>query len=354
VSVVLSMLNLVPGGMGGSETYVRELLRELAERELDVSTVVAPVAAGFSGQVRETVAGNIALGPSTRERVRALTTALVRRHELSRLTAHARVVHFPFTVRLQPVVPGQRSVVTLLDVQHHDLPQLFTPLERAYRAVAYNRAARRADAVITISQFCKERIVHHLGVDPAHVHVAPLGVRGQEYQPGTAERDRFLLYPAKGWRHKNHDKLFEALKVLRRSDPQLRLILTGATPRELPAIPEGVEVRGLVSRAELASLYASAAATVFPSRYEGFGLPVVEAMSSGCPVAAARAGALPEVVGDAGVLFDPDDPADIARGVRDVVERSDELRALGLARARLFTWSACADVHVDVYGRLGA
>jgi glycosyltransferase involved in cell wall biosynthesis len=348
------MLNLVPGGMGGSETYARELLRELAQRPVEVSTVVAPIATGFSGQVRETVARNYAIGPSDRERAQALVRGFARRRQLSRLTAHARVVHFPFTVRVPPVAAGQRSVVTLLDVQHHDLPELFTPLERAYRAVAYDRAARRADAVITISQFCKERIVHHLGVDPDRVHVAPLGVRSEEYVPGQVERDRFLLYPAKGWRHKNHAKLFEGFTVLRRSQPDLRLVLTGATLTELPAIPDGVEVRGLISRAELVRLYASAAATVFPSRYEGFGLPVVEAMSSGCPVAAARAGSLPEVVGDAGVLFDPDDPADIARGVIDVLERAEELRERGLARARVFTWPACADVHVEVYRRLGA
>jgi glycosyltransferase involved in cell wall biosynthesis len=104
----------------------------------------------------------------------------------------------------------------------------------------------------------------------------------------------------------------------------------------------------------LISLYQRAAALVFPSRYEGFGLPVVEAMSSGCPVAAARTGSLPEVVADAGILFDPEDPLDVARGVEEALDRSTELQRRGLDRARQFTWQACADVHARVYLELGA
>jgi glycosyltransferase involved in cell wall biosynthesis len=138
-----------------------------------------------------------------------------------------------------------------------------------------------------------------------------------------------LLYPARGWPHKNHAMLFEAWQLLRTRRPELELVLTGAHPDELPTPPPGVQVRGLVSRSELVDLYGRAAALVFPSRYEGFGLPLLEAMATGCPVAAARAGSLPEVVGDAGVLFDPDDP-------------------------EAFSWSACADVHERVYRKLGA
>jgi glycosyltransferase involved in cell wall biosynthesis len=353
MSVVLSMLTLVPGSMGGSETYARELIRELSTRELEISTLVAPVARGFSQPLSEQVAPEYPTGVANSQRARALVLGGLRRQRLGRRIAGGSVVHYPFTVPVPPPRRGQRSLVSLLDVQHHDLPALFSRPERAYRSITYDRAARRADAVITISEFAKERIVTHLGIDPARVHVAHLGVRMEEFTPQLGPREEFLLYPAKGWAHKNHATLFDAFRILRHRNPRLELVLTGAAEAELPAIPNGVEVRGQVSQAALVHLYRNAAALVFPSRYEGFGLPVVEAMSSGCPVAAAAAGSLPEVVGDAGVLFDPTNAEDLARGVDEALDRASQLQPLGLERARAFTWSACADVHERVYRGLG-
>ena len=353
MSVLLSMLTLVPGGMGGSETYVRELVRELSGRDLDVSALVSPAGAGFGGGMAEQVVADFPTGAAARDRARALVLAGLRRRRLAAWSAGPDVVHYPFTVPVPPTVDDQRSVVTLLDVQHRDLPQLFSRAERAYRSVAYDRAARHADAVVTISNFCKQRIVAHLGIDPTRIHVAHLGVRAEEFTPQLGAREPFLLYPAKGWPHKNHRTLFDAFRLLRADRPDLHLVLTGAQTHELAPVPDGVEVRGLVERAELVELYRRAAVTVFPSRYEGFGLPPIEAMASGCPVAVAAAGTLPEGVGDAGVLFDPDDPDDVARGVEEAIDRASELQHPALERSRAFTWGACADVHERVYRSLG-
>jgi glycosyltransferase involved in cell wall biosynthesis len=348
------MLTLVPGGMGGSETYARELVRELASTDLDARTLVAPVGCGFSNGLPEQVVAEYPTGESSAARARALVLGTVRRRRIARRIAGADVVHYPFTVPVPGATHGQRTVVTLLDVQHHDLPALFSRAERTYRTVTYDRSAKRADAVITISDFCKRRIVSHLGIEPSRVHVAYLGVRTEEFTPGSEAREPFLLYPAKGWPHKNHDNLFAAFRVLRSRHPRLELVLTGARPQELPPAPSGVQVRGQLRRSELVDLYGRAAALVFPSRYEGFGLPPLEAMASGCPVAAAAAGSLPEVVGDAGVLFDPDDPDDIARGVEEALDTAADLRPRGLERAARFTWSACARIHVGLYRALGA
>jgi glycosyltransferase involved in cell wall biosynthesis len=353
MSVVVSMLTLVPGGMGGSETYARELVAELGLRDLDVATLVSITGAGFSHGPPEQVAPEFPTGSSASARARALLVGALRRRRLAARLGDADVVHYPFTVPVPAAGRGRRQVVTLLDVQHRDLPQLFSRVERAYRGVAYDRAARRADAVVTISEFCRDRIVATLDIDPGRVHVAHLGVRTEEFVAQLGPREPLLLYPAKGWPHKNHATLFEAWKLLRTRRPELELVLTGARRDELPTPPPGVQVRGLVSRAELVDLYGRAAALVFPSRYEGFGLPPLEAMASGCPVAAARAGSLPEVVGDAGVLFDPDDPVAVAEGVERALDTATDLQQRGLRRAQLFTWSACADVHERVYRDLG-
>ena len=188
-----------------------------------------------------------------------------------------------------------------------------------------------------------------LDIDPRRVHVVPHGVDHTLFVPSDEPREPFLLYPARPWPHKNHLKLFQALLDLRRQLPDLRLVLTGGGLERLKPFPEGVEPRGLVSREELAELYRRAACLVFPSLHEGFGLPALEAMASGCPVAASTAGALPEVCGDAAVLFDPEDVHAMENAIREALARADELRAAGLARAAGFTWEESARRHEDVY-----
>ena len=239
-------------------------------------------------------------------------------------------------------------MLTLLDVQHLDLPGLFPRGERLFRRLAYDAAARRAHRVIVISHWVADRVVERLGLDPARVHAIHLGVDHDLFTPDPAvDREPFLLYPARPWPHKNHARLLEAFRLVREARPELRLVLTGAGHD--PAQPDGVECRGAVSTAELVSLYQRASALVFPSLYEGFGLPPVEAMACGCPVAASSAGSLPEVVGDAAVLFDPHDPASIAAGTLEALARADDLRARGLEHAARFTWEATARAHDRVY-----
>ena len=160
-----------------------------------------------------------------------------------------------------------------------------------------------------------------------------------------------LLYPARPWPHKNHARLFEAFARLRARRPNLRLVLTGEG--EYGALPAGVEARGRVSRDELVRLYQGAAALVFPSLYEGFGMPVLEAMACGCPVACSNVTSLPEVAGDAARLFDPRDVGRHRCRARGRARRcgSRGSRAGSSARRR-FTWDACARAHDDVYREL--
>ena len=261
------------------------------------------------------------------------------------------MLHYPFSVPL-PRVARVPWAVTLHDVQHLDLPGLFSRAEREYRRLAYDLPARRARAVITVSEYCRGRIVDRLGISPDRVRVAPLGVDTAMFTRHTGVRERFVLYPATAWPHKNHHRLLGAMEQVRRTYPDLRLVLTGGRLGTLGDLPAWVETRGHVPLAELTELYRTAACLAFPSLYEGFGLPVLEAMASGCPVAASDRGALPDTCGDAAVLFDPEDEHAVAVGILRVLQQGPTLTTAGADRAARFSWSSCAARHVEVYDEI--
>ncbi len=351
--VGISLLTLVPGISGGTETYVRELARALGRvGEHDYDALVPTLAPDAADGLRATVAAGYRASRTTAGRLGAMALATVRPGAAGARLDACDVVHFPLTV---PVPRTRRPrVITLHDVQHLDLPQLFPRGERLFRRLAYDRAARRATRVIAISSFVRERAVERLGLRPDRVDVVPLGVDHDRFAPdASVAREPYLLYPARPWPHKNHARLFAAFALLRTERPDLRLVLTG-TGHVPSRLPEGVESRGDVSPEELVQLYRRASALVFPSLYEGFGLPPLEAMACGCPVAASSAGALPEVCGDAAVLFDPFAPEAIAHGVRTALARSEELAAAGPRHAAGFTWAATAQGHDAAYRLAGA
>ncbi len=346
--VGISLLTLASGDQGGSETYARELARALRSvGTLEYTLFVPESASGGAEGLSAVEVRELPLGRRGPGRIPAMAVAARRSGKLRACLRELDVVHYPLTVRV-PRAACPR-IVTLQDLQHRDLPELFSASRRLFRRLAYDRAAERADAVVVLSEFVRGRALELLDVDPGRLHVIQHGVDHTTFRPGDEPRELFLLYPARPWKHKNHARLFRAFVDLRRELPELRLVLTGAGVEALRPLPEGVEPLGLVSREELASLYRRAACLVFPSLYEGFGLPLLEAMASGCPVAASSAGAIPEVCGDAAVLFDPEDVQAIASGVHDALARADELRERGLAHAATFTWEESARRHEAVY-----
>jgi glycosyltransferase involved in cell wall biosynthesis len=351
--VGLSLLTLVPGISGGSETYARDLCRALARVGGHRYEVLVPTLAPEAGGGLETVvATGYPASTTVPGRLRAMTGVSMRPGALADRLTGADVVHYPLTVPVPPV--DRPTILTLLDVQHLDLPALFPRGERLFRRLAYDRAAARADQVIVISEWTRGRVVERLGLDPGRVHAIHLAVDHERFSPDpTVEREPFLLYPARPWAHKNHARLFEAFAGLRHERPELRLVLTGVG-HVAARLPAGVESLGGVPTSELVSLYRRAAALVFPSLYEGFGLPPLEALACGCPVASSDAGSLPEVLDDAAVLFDPEDPSAIAAGGAEALDRAGELSALGPPRAAAFTWEATARAHDEVYALAGS
>jgi glycosyltransferase involved in cell wall biosynthesis len=244
------------------------------------------------------------------------------------------------------------TVVTLHDSQHRATPDAAGPARRSFRRKEHDDAVHAAEAVVVPSEYVRERVGELLGLGSERVHVIPPGINGTLFHPGREEREPFLLYPARTWPHKNHARLFEAFAILRKDRPKLRLVLAGEGLDRLGPLPDGVERWGVVAPTELASLYRRAACLVYPSLYEGFALPPLEAMACGCPVAASDAAAIPELCGDAAALFDPLEPESIADAILETDERREELRELGLERAATFTWEEAARRHEDVYRSL--
>jgi glycosyltransferase involved in cell wall biosynthesis len=341
--VGISLLTLVPGELGGSETYVRELLRGLGRVGAhDYRVLLPPVAPDAAEGLPSVVARDYRAARTPPQRVLAMSLATVRPPRLD-----ADLVHYPLTLRVPRVAAP--SVVTLHDLQHLDLPAMFPRAERIFRNVAWHRSIRGAARVIVISEFVRDRAVARLGLEASRIRVVPLGLDHEQLAPGGG-REPFLLYPARRWPHKNHARLFDAFALVRRERPDLRLVLTGGG--DFSDLPDRVESRGHLAWPEVVSLMQRASALVFPSLYEGFGLPPLEAMACGCPVACSNAAALPEVVDDAARLFDPHDPRAIADAILEVLADPAPWVARGLARAQRYSWDETARRTDAVYAEL--
>jgi glycosyltransferase involved in cell wall biosynthesis len=346
--VGISLLTLVPGELGGSETYVRELLRGLGRvGELSYRVLLPPVAPDAAEGLPAETATEYRHACTIPQRLLAMTAAAARPGPLRRRLRGADVVHYPLTLRIPPIAP---SVVTLHDVQHLDLPQMFPRSELLFRKLAWHRSARSADRVIVVSEFVRDRAVAKLGLDPSRLRVVPLGLDRDTLKPSGGEREPFIYYPARRWKHKNHQRLFEAFGQLRRKRPDLRLVLTGGG--DFSDVPVGVDALGHVPWSEVASLLQRASALVFPSLYEGFGLPTLEAMACGCPVACSNAAALPETVGGAAKLFDPHDASAIAAAVEQVLDDPAPWAERGLDHAAHYSWDETARRTDAVYSEL--
>jgi glycosyltransferase involved in cell wall biosynthesis len=344
----ISLLTLDPWTVGGTQTYARGLVRALAGHgRLDYRVYVSEIAPEAGGDLHTTVVPEFPAGRSRLGRIAGLTRATVAGGRLRRALGreHADAFHFPLTVMLPAVdVP---AATTVHDLQHEAFPQYFSRPQLAYRRRVYGRSVRASVMVIAVSGHVRDDLVARLGYPSERIRVIYHGVDHARFTPDGRDREPFLLYPANWWPHKNHELLLEAFATVRRARPQLRLVLTGSG--HPGSLPDGVSSLGRVADAELVELYRSAAALVFPSLYEGFGLPPVEAMACGCPVAVSRVASLPEVCGGAAVYFDPASVDDIARGIAEVLDRPP---SGGPERAALFTWEEFARRHDDVYRRL--
>ncbi len=286
------------------------------------------------------------------------------------------MIHYPTQQYTRCAVP---ALYNPHDLQHLHYPEYFGPEVCKAREVVYRAACEEAVAVVPEAECTRQDIIRHYGIDPGKIHVVYAGSPTEAYAPldpavvaRTARKyalpDRFCLYPADLLAHKNHIRLLEGLARWRDvHDSPLALICAGrktdhwaavdAAARSLGLSGDRVRFLGYVGApAEMRSLYSLARFVIFPSLFEGAGLPVMEAFHEGTPVACARATALPEYAGDGALLFDPESPEAIAEALERMDGDADlrqRLRRLGAERVQSLTWKNAARQFREIYRSIG-
>jgi glycosyltransferase involved in cell wall biosynthesis len=363
--VGLNLVFLVPGETGGMEVAARELIPALvaAAPELRFTAFVGREAGpGPWGELVEAV--TVPVRASRRPEWVAGEQLL-----LPPLAARARVDLLHSLASTAPGFGPFRRVVTVHDLIYARFPEAHAGLRSLGMRALVPLAVRRSDRVIADSQSTSRDLVDLLGVPSAKIDVVPLGLGTVARVPAAPEDavrrrlalgERPVLLSLSAKRpHKNLAVLLEALALL---DERPVLVLAGyatAYERELRTrahelgLDDDVRWPGWLEAAELEGLWALSRAFVFPSLNEGFGLPVLEAMARGVPVACSTAASLPEVAGSAALLFDPRDPRAIAAALARIPAEADRLRRAGRERAAEFTWERSARATLAAYARAG-
>ena len=350
---------------GGVSRYFCRLASTLAAQP-DVQTrVIAPLHIN-DGLARSYTGSKIALRvphvPHTRRIIRIGNQALT----MAALAVsgpevyHATYFSPPFrTVRHA----GARLVVTVYDMIHERYPDDFPAIDNT--AERKRRAVAEADQIICISERTREDLLHFYGVDPGKTTVIHLGfdldIPSRSLQPNRPEP--YLLYVGLRQGYKNFSRLLQVYARESRIHRQFKLLCFGGgtfTSKERQAMTELGIAPGRIEQLAgsdqlLASLYARAAAFIYPSLYEGFGIPPLEAMSMDCPVVCTDGGSVPEIVGGAGLYFDPESSDAMEHAILEVLENpatASELIARGRQQLRHYSWEKCASETLDLYRRI--
>lgn len=353
VAVELTVLEL---DQAGTARTTADLLAEMRDHaEVDLLTVAHP------GEVPSGPIGRIARGLS-RE-------LIYFPWQLPHWVAKNRpdVLHCP--VPLAPRRSAAQVVVTVHDAIAWDHPEWLSKVNQRHMRALMPRVVRGGAHLITPSEYSKERIAEALDLDRDRITVVPWGI-SDRFSPGVPtgdpvpglERDApFVLTVGTLQPRKNIESALRAFEQVAEAGAQHHFVVVGGRgwfDEQLVSLlnnsdlGDRIHVTGYVSDAQLIDLYRTAACFVFPSRYEGFGLPPLEAMACGAPVISSNRTSLPEVVGDAGILVDPDDRDAITDALEQVLGSAkfrEELAAKGIERAGQFSWRTAAQRTIDVY-----
>lgn len=332
MNVLIDLTDLQPGKMGGIEQYAQSLvegLSEKAHRENFYSLLVRSEHLGYFGSLPDHLRylsyDTSPLGKLLMKRGR-LRRVWLQLNGVSDKKYH--VLHFPFqSVRYR--IPGVKTIVSIMDVQHEFFPEFFSAEELVARRTSYAFSMDVADKVITISDYSARSLQKYYHVPKRKIEVVYLSIPHAPIKGAVKHnKDKYLLYPAATWPHKNHLRLVKAFAKFQAQNPGFKLYLCGAQKQvqaELLDLIETLDLhksvihRGYVSDSEMDMLFKNANAVIYPTLFEGFGMPVLEALSHGVPVACSDISVLREVCDDAVLYFDPTSVDAIADGMTKIV-----------------------------------
>jgi glycosyltransferase involved in cell wall biosynthesis len=348
----VNALYLIPGGVGGTETYLRALLVALAE--------IDRVNEYFVFTNRETGADLIpkqANFTQIPQGVRAVNrpARLLWEQTMLPIAASRLGIDVMFNPGFtSPILCGRPQVTVFHDLQHKRHPEYFRWFDLPFWNFFLYWSARVARVVIADSEATAADLRQYYGLANSKVRTVPLGVGPEFFEVAARRRpEKFVLGVSTLHPHKNLDGLMHGFSFFRAKHPEYRLIVCGIhgfytkqlqTLRDALGLKDCVGFPGWIPKEDLLDLYARAAAFVYPSRFEGFGLPVLEALAAGIPSACSRIEPLDSLAGDAALKFDPDDPAEMAACMeRLVAEEGVHLAVTGPRRASEFSWRATAE-----------
>ncbi|HYP15289.1 MAG TPA: glycosyltransferase family 1 protein [Bryobacteraceae bacterium] len=350
----INALYLIPGGVGGTEIYLRNLLRALAGLKTRHEFFVFTALEAGSDAVPD----DPCFHPQV-QRVRATSRPLRLMWEQVVLPAEARKLSLDCLLNCGFTAPAMQAcpnVTVFHDLQHKRHPENFRRLDLAAWKLFLWAAARRSSMLIADSEATKSDLVRYYSLPEDRVRVVPLGVEPEFHRIATdrGTPEPILLCASTLHPHKNLERLITAFDEFSREAPEYRLVITGLRGFHTEPIEklvgsiasrDRVLLTGWIPREEVYSYFRRATAFFYPSTFEGFGLPVVEAMAAGLPLACSAIEPLLSITGDAALHFDPSDTPAIVAAMRRL--SSDEavrtqLKAAGSKRAQQFTWEACA------------
>jgi glycosyltransferase involved in cell wall biosynthesis len=347
VTIAVNLRPLYPGRIGGHEMYVRILLDQW---------IAGPEPAGISWILFTNEANHDTFGHlAGRCRRILLPNADYESFLFSQLVQLRPNLYFCPLLTLEPLNAPGLSAIAIPDLQHEFFPQFFSQEVLQWRRSTFAASAAKAACVFTHSEFSKRTFVEKLGISAEKIHAIYHSVDEVFRSRPAAEQVEavlqkhglprpYVFYPANFWPHKNHERLFEAMARLHKAGSALPLVLTGAEDERMVTLRAlarrlGIEslihYAGYVPKEDLPCIYRGAAALVFPSLFEGFGFPIVEAFCCECPVICSNTTSCPEIAEDAAVLVDPEDVDSIAAAIDQVVRDQRTRERLVQAGSRI-------------------